>query len=130
MAKSKLEPHKSIIKRWINKGMSDKDITKKLKENYNLTVRTNTVKNFRLKEIDHSKTTPVKSSATSVNKKKPVEKRLKSFEIRKVIKELKERVINHLNRKDITAEELNEISESILHIMEIESYFPKKFKDW
>ncbi len=130
MTKSKLDPHKSIIKRWVNKGMSDKDIIKKLKENYNLSVRTNTVKNFRIKEIGQTNTSSPKLSATTTNKKKPVEKRLKSFEIRKVIKELKQRVINHLNRTDITAKELNDISESILHIMEIESYFPNKFKDW
>jgi hypothetical protein len=131
MAKSKLEPHKSIIKRWVNKGMLDKEIAGRLKDKYGLTVRPSTVKTFRLNHIQQdSKEQPSKPTKSPTNAKKPVDKRLKSFEIKKVVKELKYRVVDHLNRKEVSTEELNDISESILHIMEIESYFPDKFKDW
>jgi hypothetical protein len=131
MAKSKLEPHKSIIKRWVNKGMLDKEIASKLKDKYGLTVRPSTVKTFRLNHIrQDSKEQSSKLAKNQTNAKKPVDKRLKRFEIKKVVKELKDRVVDHLNRKEVSTEELNDISESILHIMEIESYFPDKFKDW
>ncbi len=139
----KLEPHKTIINRWIRKGISDFDIAKKLRDNYGVGVKSTTIKTYRLnmekqrleKEINQVKS---HKESANTNKKESVHvsnatakrKKISAFEIKKVVKELKNKTLYHLNKDNLSAGELNELSQAVLHIMEIESYFPEKFKDW
>jgi hypothetical protein len=129
MGKTKLNNHKTIIKRWFNKGLTSKEIAKKLKQNYNIGVHSTTVDDFISNEVN-LKSSPKKSGTRkkSINTQK-AEKKLSKFEIKSVVKELKFQAVNHLNKKELPAKDLNELTKAILNIMEIQSYYPDVFKD-
>lgn len=97
-----------------------------MKQNYNVGVRSTTVENFISNELNNTAKTAKKKKTTT---KTSTEKKLTKFEIKAVVKELKQQALNNLNKKELAPKDLNELSRAILNIMEIQSYYPDKFKD-